>query len=187
MGMARSRFVAQSGMIAAGYGAATLIAILFLQGLAWGPIQFRISEALTVLALFTPAAIPGLTIGCALANCFSLAITGTGALGLLDVVFGSLATCIGSLWCWKFRSRPLLALLGPVLANALIVPAYLPILLQGLGFETIPLTDLSLSGAYLPLYLFGVATTGFGQFVVVYGIGFPITKLMQKAGHRSRV
>ena len=60
----RSARVAQAGMVAATYAAATLVTLLLLQGLAWGPVQFRISEAVCVLALLTPAAIPGLTVGC---------------------------------------------------------------------------------------------------------------------------
>ena len=176
----KTSYVAQAGMIAAVYAAATLITMFLLQGLAWGPVQFRISEAVTVLAVLTPAAVPGLTIGCVVANLISLAINGTGALGLLDVVFGSLATCLGALWCWKFRSRPKIALLGPVIANALIVPAYLPILLQGIGWYTIPFTDISLDGAYLPMYVFGVFATGIGQALVVYVLGLPLLKALKR-------
>ena len=109
----KTAYVAQAGMIAAVYAAATLVTLLLLQGLAWGPVQFRLSEAVCVLAVLTPAAVPGLTIGCAIANLIALAINGTGALGLLDVAFGSLATFLGALWCWKLRDRPKLALLGP--------------------------------------------------------------------------
>lgn len=176
----KTSYVAQAGMIAAVYAAATLITMFLLQGLAWGPVQFRVSEAVTVLAVLTPAAVPGLTIGCVVANLISLAINGTGALGLLDVVFGSLATCLGALWCWKFRSRPKIALLGPVIANALIVPAYLPILLQGIGWYTIPFTDISLDGAYLPMYVFGVFATGIGQALVVYVLGLPLLKALKR-------
>ena len=176
----RTSFVAQAGMIAALYAAATLIAMFVLQGLAWGPVQFRISEAITVLAVLTPAAVPGLTIGCIIANLASIALNGTGALGLLDVVFGSTATCLGALWAWKFRSRPKLALLGPVLANALIVPAYLPLLLQGFGFYTIPFTDISLEGAYVPMYLFGALATGLGQALVVYVLGLPLLTALKR-------
>lgn len=172
-------FVAQAGMIAAVYAAATLIAMLFLQGLAWGPVQFRISEALVVLAVFTPAAVPGLTIGCVIANLVNMMVSGVGALGLLDVVFGSVATLLGALWCRKFRENPKLALLGPVLANALIVPAYLPLMLQGLGFYTIPFTQIALDGAYLPMYLFGLISTGVGEALVVYVLGFPLFKALQ--------
>lgn len=176
----RTNYVAQAGMIAALYTAATLITIFFLQGLAWGPIQFRISEVLVVLALLTPAAIPGLTIGCILSNLIALSINGTGALGIFDVVFGSLATLIGALWCWHFRAKPKLALLGPVLSNALIVPAYLPLLLQGAGFYTLPFTDISLEGLYLPMYLFGFAGTGIGEAIVVYLLGLPLLTALRR-------
>lgn len=178
---ARTSYVAQAGMIAAVYAACTLAALVLLQGLAWGPVQFRISEALVVLAVLTPAAVPGLTIGCIVANVANMVISGTGALGLLDVVFGSLATLVGALWCRKFASRPAIALLGPVIANALIVPAYLPILLQGLGFYTIPFTTISLDGAYIPMYLFGLVATGIGEAVVVYILGMPLLTALKKA------
>lgn len=176
----RTQYIAQTALIAALYAALTLVALLFLQGLAWGPVQFRISEAVCVVALFTPAAIPGLTIGCIIANLLNCAIAGTGALGLLDVVFGSLATLIGAAFCWKMRRRPVLALAGFVVANALIVPAYLPLLLQGLGYYTIPFTDISIDGAYLPMYLFGVVATGIGEALVMYALGLPLSKLLRK-------
>ena len=166
MNKGRSSYVAQAGMIAAVYAAATLVALLLLQGLAWGPVQFRISEAVCVLAVLTPAAVPGLTVGCIVANLIALAVNGTGALGLLDVAVGSLATFLGALWCWKMRERPKLALLGPVIANAVVVPAYLPLLLQGLGFYTIPFTSIALDGAYVPMYLFGLVATGIGEALV---------------------
>ncbi len=175
----RTSYIAQAGMIAAVYAAATLATMFFLQGFAWGPVQFRVSEAIVVLALFTRAAIPGLTIGCALANLAAALINGTGALGLFDVAFGSLATLLGALWCYRFRENTKLALFGPVLANALIIPAYLPILLQGLGFYTIPFTDISIDGAYLPMYLFGVVALGIGEALVVYLLGLPLSKALR--------
>ncbi|WP_294438185.1 QueT transporter family protein [uncultured Slackia sp.] len=178
---ARTTYVAEAGLIAAVYAACTLVALLLLQGLAWGPVQFRISEALTVLAVLTPAAVPGLTIGCVIANLAAMVINGTGALGLLDVVFGSAATLIGALWCRKFAENPKVAMLGPVLANAVIVPAYLPILLQGLGFYTIPFTTISLDGAYLPMYLFGLVATGIGEAAVVYILGTPLLAALRRA------
>lgn len=180
--MNRTTYVAQAGMIAALYATATLIALLLLQGLAWGPVQFRISEALCVVALFTPAAIPGLTAGCVLANLIAMIINGTGALGLFDVVFGSLATCVGALWCWKLRERPALAIAGFVMANAVIVPAYLPLILQGMGYYTIPFTTIALDGAYIPMYLFGLIATGLGEALVMYLLGFPLSKGLRKAG-----
>lgn len=183
----RTTAIARTGMIAAVYAAATLVALLALQGLAWGPVQFRISEAVCVLALLTPNAIPGLTIGCALANLIALAINGTGALGLLDVVFGSLATCLGALWCWKMRGNPKVAVLGPVIANALIVPAYLPLLLQGMGFYTIPFTTIALDGAYIPMYLFGLVATGIGEALVMYALGLPLLAALKRSGVAKRL
>ena len=176
----KSNYLARVGVIAAAYAACTLIALLFLGSLAWGPIQFRVSEALCVLALFTPAAIPGLTLGCVIANVTNIVISGTGMLGMLDVVFGSLATFAGALFTWKMRRHPLVALAGPVLANALIVPAYLPLLLQGVGFYTIPFTTISLDNSWLFMYLFGLVTTGVGEAVIMYVLGYPLARSLAK-------
>ena len=176
----KSNYLARVGVIAAAYAACTLIALLFLGSLAWGPIQFRVSEALCVLALFTPAAIPGLTLGCVIANVMNIVISGTGMLGMLDVVFGSLATFAGALFTWKMRRHPLVALAGPVLANALIVPSYLPLLLQGVGFYTIPFTTISLDNSWLFMYLFGLVTTGVGEAVIMYVLGYPLARSLAK-------
>lgn len=178
--LSRTQYIAQAGMIAAVYAAATLLTMLFLQGLSWGPIQVRISEAVCVVALFTPAAIPGLTAGCFIANLANTVISGTGALGLLDVVFGSLATLIAAWLCWKMRARPALAIGWFVVTNALIVPAYLPLILEGLGFYVIPFTNISIEGAYLPMYLFGVVSTGIGEALVIYVLGYPLSVLLRK-------
>ena len=176
----KSNYLARVGVIAAAYAACTLIALLFLGSLAWGPIQFRVSEALCVLALFTPAALPGLTLGCVIANVMNIVISGTGMLGMLDVVFGSLATFAGALFTWKMRRHPLVALAGPVLANALIVPAYLPLLLQGVGFYTNPFTTISLDNSWLFMYLFGLVTTGVGEAVIMYVLGYPLARSLAK-------
>lgn len=176
-----SERIARIGVIAALYAAATLVAILFLGSLAWGPVQFRISEALVVLALFTPDAIPGLTLGCVVANAANIVLGGTGTLGLLDVVFGSFATFLGAWFTWRMRERPGVAVLGPVLANALIVPAYLPVMLAGIGFYTIPFTDISLEGSYGLMYLFGLITTGAGEAVVLYVLGLPLARALKKS------
>ena len=158
----KTTYVAQAGMIAAVYAAATLITMFLLQGLAWGPIQFRISEAVCVLAVLTPAAVPGLTIGCVIANLVSLAINGTGALGLLDVVFGSLATCVGRCGAGSSAAARRLRFWAPCWQTRSSFRHTLPILLQGLGFYTIPFTDISLDGAIFPCICSGVAT-GIGE------------------------
>ena len=175
---AGARHVARVGVIAAAYAALTLVTLLFLGSLAWGPVQFRVSEALCALALLTPEAVPGLALGCAIANLANIVLSGTGMLGMPDVVFGTLATALGALFTWHFRSRPGLALLGPVLANALIVPAYLPLMLQGIGFYTIPFTNIAIDGAYPAMYVFGLVATGIGEAVVMYVLGLPLFRAL---------
>ena len=98
--------------------AALYVALTFLSaqlGLSSGVIQLRLSEALCALPLFFPAAIPGLAVGCLLANLL------TGSV-MLDVVFGPVATLFGALGTYALRRHPLSALLPPVLSNAVIVP-----------------------------------------------------------------
>ncbi len=176
--MNKTRLIAQAGIIAAVYGA-TSVAVLLLPGyLGWGPIQFRVSEALTVIALFTPAAVPGLAVGTAIAN--ATLLSQVGAAGLLDVFFGSIATFLGAVWTWRFRDRVYWALLGPVVANALIIPAYLPLLFRALGIEQAPFLGIDAnSGMYL-VYGLGVLTVGFGQAVVVYGLGLPLVGMFRR-------
>lgn len=172
--------IARTGIIAALYAALTLLTMTLLGGLAFGPVQLRISEVVCVLALFTAEAIPGLAIGCVLANLIGIALNGSGALGLLDVVGGSVATFLGAWWCWRMRSRVGIALLGPVIANAVIVAAYLPLILAAAGFYTIPFTDISLIQSYPLMYLFGVITIGLGEAVVIYGLGWPLQAALRR-------
>ena len=107
----------QGAMIAALYVVLTFIANL--AGLASGVIQVRLSEALTILPVFTAAAVPGLAIGCVLANL----LTGCA---IWDVVFGSLATLIGAVGTRLVRKKsPVLAVLPPILSNIIIVPLVL--------------------------------------------------------------
>ena len=101
------------GAVAAVYVLLTLLAAAL--GLASGVIQVRLSEALCVLPIFFPAAVPGLFVGWLLANLL------TGAV-VWDVIFGSLATLLGALGTRLLRKKPVLALLPPILANVLIVP-----------------------------------------------------------------
>jgi len=102
------------------------------------------------------------------------------------VVFGSLGTLLGAMWMWRFRGRKMLALLGPVIFNALIVPAYLPLLLKGLGLYQIPFTTIDLEGNWIPMYLFGVAAIGLGEAIVVYGLGLPLSIALERMGLAQR-
>jgi uncharacterized membrane protein len=176
----RTRSIAQAGVIAAVYAALTLIVLQLPGQLGWGLIQFRPSEAVTVLALFTPAAIPGLAIGAALANLFNVAVA--GPMALLDVVFGSLATLLGAVWTWRLRRRTGLALAGPVVANALIVPAYLPFMLAAMGVRGVPFLGIGEGSAWPAVYAAGVVTVGISEAVVVYGIGWPLAVALRRLG-----
>ena len=109
-------FITQSALIAALYVVLTLFIHAF--GLANGAIQVRISEALTILPYFTPAAIPGLTIGCLLANIL------TGAV-IWDIVFGTIATLLGAVGTYLLRKWVWFAALPPILSNTVIVPLVL--------------------------------------------------------------
>lgn len=167
-------------MIAAVYAALTLIVLQLPFALGWGPVQFRLSEAFTVVAFMTPAAIPGLTAGAVLANLLNPAAL--WPLAALDVVFGSAGTALGAIWTWRFRRSAAIGMLGPVISNALVVPAYLPWLVKGLGLYRIPFTGIDLEGRWLPMYLFGVAAVGAGQAVVVYGLGWPLLTALRRLG-----
>ncbi|MBR5155223.1 MAG: QueT transporter family protein [Clostridia bacterium] len=108
-----SRFLVQSASIAAIY--VTLTFFSSLMGLSSGIVQLRLSEALCVLPAFTPAAIPGLFVGCILAN------TMTGSI-FIDIIFGSLATLVGAVFTRTLRRFKVLSLIPPILSNTLILP-----------------------------------------------------------------
>ena len=106
-------YLAQGAMIAAMYVALTMLSNAF--GLASGVIQVRISEALTILPYFTPAAIPGLFVGCLISNILAGGV-------IWDVIFGSLATLIGAVVTYLLRKVKWLAPVPPIVSNMLIVP-----------------------------------------------------------------
>ena len=108
--------LALGGVIAALYVVLTMVSAAF--GLASGVIQVRLSEALCILPVLTPAAVPGLTLGCLLANL----ITGCAP---WDVVFGSLATLLGAVGTRLLKDKPFLAWIPPVGSNMAIVPIVL--------------------------------------------------------------
>lgn len=112
----KTLFITQAAVIAAIY---TVLVMIFSFS-SFGPIQFRVAEALTILPYFTPAAIPGVTIGCFL----SAVLNGAPA---MDMVFGSLATLIGAILSYLLRRHKFLVPIPPIIANALIVPWVLKI------------------------------------------------------------
>ncbi len=121
MNKKRTMFVVKAGVIAAVYVVLTMISAMF--GLSSGVIQVRISEAMSFLPFITPAAIPGLTIGCLISNAIAGGVP-------LDIVFGSVATLIGALGAWAigkaFKKRKTLGMILSTIPNAvsnmLIIP-----------------------------------------------------------------
>ncbi len=114
-------FVTRTAIIAAMYAALTYAQNFLLPGTTSMAVQFRASEALNVLAIFTPAAIPGLTIGCVISNLYNI-----GAGLPLDMIFGSLATLGATLCIWFLRKvtvkgYPLTSMLMPAIWNGVIV------------------------------------------------------------------
>ncbi|MDR1628682.1 MAG: QueT transporter family protein [Oscillospiraceae bacterium] len=155
--------IVQAGVIAAVYAALTYFSSLF--GLAYGGVQFRLSEALTILPVFTPAAIPGLAVGCIIANIIS-------PNGILDMILGPTATLLAAIASRLlgricFKGLPVLSLLPPVLFNALIIGG----MLTYLG-NTFTVT------AFLPYAI----SVGAGQAVVCFGLGLPLAAALKKTG-----
>lgn len=137
------KFIVKASIIAALY--VTLVMVFSFS--SFGPIQFRIAEALTILPFFTPAAIPGLFVGCIIANILGGAIA-------LDIIFGSLATLLAAVLSYKLRRFKWLVPVPPVLVNTVVV-AY--ILKYAYGFAE-GLWAL-MGGVFL------------GQMIAAYGLG----------------
>lgn len=104
-------FITQGAVIAALY----VVLVVIFNYMSFGPIQFRIAEALTILPYFTPAAIPGLFVGCIIANVLGGAV-------VWDILFGSIATLIGAIGTYLLRKNKWLAPIPPIVANTIIVP-----------------------------------------------------------------
>lgn len=154
-------FVVQAAMVAAIY--VTLTFISSATGLASGTIQVRISEALCILPVFMPAAIPGLWIGCLLANLL------TGSI-LIDVVCGGIATLIGALGTYLLRKHKLLCTWPPVISNMVIVPF---VLRYGYGF----VTEYNGIDWSIP---FNVVTVGIGEIITCVIMGGVLLRMLSK-------
>lgn len=146
------QYWSRAAMIAAIYAVLTLL----FAPISYGMIQVRISEMLMVLPFFTPAAIPGLFVGCLIANIF-------GGYGVLDIVFGSLATLLSAFLVAKIDNKFLVPL-PPVIVNALVVGFVLHLVLE------------------IPFYLTAF-WVGVGQLIACYGLGLPLLLLLEKRRH----
>ncbi len=132
-------------------------------GLSSGVIQVRFSEALTMLPIFTPAAIPGLFIGCLISNI----LTGCA---LWDIVFGSLATLLGAFVTYLLRNHRMLAVLPPIIANTLIIP---PILIFVYGASE--------------AYWFILLTVALGEIISCGILGTALRKGLEKSRIFERI
>ena len=151
------QFLTHAAMIAAIYVVLTLV----FQAISFGEIQVRIAEALTILPVFTPAAIPGLFIGCIIGNIFGGSI-------LPDIIFGSLATLIGASFTYLLRKQnKYLAPLPPIISNTVIVPF---VLRYAYGFN-------------LPI-AFMMLTVGIGEVISCGVLGMILYSSLAKHRHK---
>ena len=148
-------FICQAAVIAALYVVLTYVFSAFASGV----IQVRVSEALTILPAFTPAAIPGLVIGCLLSN------TLTGCV-LLDIIFGSVATLIGALGSYALRRHTWLVPIPPIVSNMIIVPF---VLRYAYGARD--------------AFPFMIATVGAGEIISCYLLGMILYGALKKVNH----
>ena len=150
----RVKFICHAALIAAIYVLLTYLAAAM--GLSSGAIQVRFSEALCILPYFTAAAIPGVTIGCLLANI----LTGSA---LWDILFGTLATLIGAILARLLRKNKWLVPLPSVLSNMAIIPF---VLIYAYGVED--------------AYPFLLLTVGIGEVISIYGLGMILLFALKK-------
>lgn len=150
-----TRFLTQAAVLAAAYTALTHLQNLLLPGSASWAIQFRASEALSVLAFFTPAAVPGLSLGCLIFNLTS------GMALPLDFLVGTAATLLATGAMRLMRRFPVPALLMPALFNAFLVGWELSVYIGG-GFW--------LNAAYVAI----------GEAAVLLVLGWPLYRAIQK-------
>lgn len=151
--MKKTEFLVQASLIAAIYAVITMAFV----PISYGQIQVRVSEALTILPAFTPAAVPGLFIGCIVSNIY-------GGGGIIDIVFGSIATLLSAFISYKMPKKFLVPL-PPVIINGIVV-GYILNYLYG-----------------LPL-LITMAWVTMGQLIACYGLGYPLMKILEKYENR---
>lgn len=167
-------YIVQAAVIAALYAALTILQNTLLPGTASMAVQFRVAEVLTILAIFTPAAIPGLTVGCVIANISSLSV-----LGPYDLIFGSIASLLAAVLMYLLRNKrlfklPVAAALMPALANGIIV-----------GFE-IEFFFVE-GGFHFGDFLFQGGCVALGELGVLFVLGLPLARLIEKQGFDKKL
>ena len=163
----QTRSLTRGALLAAVYAALTLLCGLL--GIGYGPVQLRVAEALTILPVFSPRAIAGLTVGCALANVLGMLVG--SSLGWIDVVCGTGATLLAGCLSWllrrpRLRGLPVLATLPPVLVNAVVVGLELTLVLQ--------------NGWVTEVFWFHFTTVAIGQLLACTGLGLVLYVAIKK-------
>ncbi len=165
-GRSATLYMVQAAIIAALYVAVNYAQEMILPSSSIGPVQFRVSEVLCTLAVFTPAAIPGLTVGCLLSN-----IVAVGVLPL-DMVLGTLATLLAAVCAYSLRNLkiftvPFISLLMPVIFNGVII---------GLELEIF-----YIEGAFtFTGFLLQAGLVALGEFGVCIVLGIPLYLVLRK-------
>lgn len=143
--------ILQGAIIASIYAVLTIL----LAPISYGPMQVRVSEALTILPAMTPAGVPGLFVGCLVSNVL-------GPYGIVDVVVGSTASLLAALASYKLRERPILVPLPPVIINGILIGGMLHF---AYGVPNLPAC---------------MAWVALGQLLACYGLGYPLLKLLKR-------
>lgn len=160
----RTLYLTQGAVIAAIYVVLVYVTNLIPGQLNYGMVQFRLAEALCVLPVFTPAAVPGLFLGCLISNFMS-------PLTWADWVFGSGATLLAAALTYALRKHPWTAPLPAILVNALVVGPEL----YFMGFIEVN------GGVGIVALLAGIGSVFLGQLVVCAGLGYPLMQLLKKS------
>ena len=169
-------YITHAAVIAALYAALTIGQNILIPGSASMAVQFRVSEVLTILAIYTPAAIPGLTIGCGIANISSV----TAGLGFYDMIFGSLASLFAALAMYALRNvrwfkLPVLAALMPALFNGIIIGFEIDFFF--IGSMSFNFADFLIQGGLVAL----------GELAVLIVLGLPFSVLLDKKGKQMGI
>jgi len=178
MSSSKTRKLVQAALLAAVYTTLTLVmgTLSFGFDTGLGFIQLRVAEAMTLLPVFSPTAIVGVTLGCALSNAVGFSM-GLNILGAYDILFGTAATLIASILTYylrkvRIKNVPFLAALPPILVNAVII-----------GLE---LTWM-LSGRFVAqVFWIQAAGVAVGQTIACIGLGIPMVAMMEKTGFSKK-
>lgn len=165
-----THFLTRAAIVAALYTAVTLVVYPF----SFGALQIRISEALTILPFYMPEAVLGLFIGCIISNMFSTNII------ILDVIFGSIATLLAAIltyFCRKLgKAGRWIAPIPPIIVNAIIIGLVLALSTTSAG-----------EGSFYTIFLYNALTVGAGQLIACYGLGIPLSYILDKLKDKIKV